>query len=81
MTVDQRLHAIHLGQQRFSQHLSRGAAGHHAAVVEHIQAVAEGSCQVEVVEAGQGRQAEGLDQPQQLQLIARVEVVGRLVEN
>ena len=81
MTVDQRLHAIHLGQQCFGQHFGGGAAGHHTAVVEHIQAVAEGRRQVEVMEAGQGRQAEGFDQPQQLQLVARVEVVGRLVED
>ncbi len=81
MGIDQRLQAEHLLQQLGGQHFGRRADGHQTALVEHAEAVAEGRRQVEVVEAGQRRQAQCLDLAQQFELVARVEVVGRLVED
>ena len=65
MGIDQRLQAEHLLQQLGGQHFGRRADGHQAALIEHAEAVAEGRRQVEVMEAGQGRQAQRFDLPQQ----------------
>jgi len=81
MGIDQGLHAEHLLQQVGGEHLGRRSDRQQAPAVEHAETVAEGRRQVEVVKAGQGRQPQRLDLPQQLQLVAWVEVVGRLVEN
>ncbi len=81
MAVDQGADAEHPPQQVGVEHLGRRALGDDAAAVEHVEAVAEGRRQVEVVEARQGAQAEAAQQAQKLQLVARVEVVGRFVED
>src|SRR5690606_9339548 len=48
---------------------------------DDIQTVTEGSRQVQVMEARQGTQAEAAQVLQQLELVPRVEVVGRFVKN
>ena len=79
--VDQGRYAKDIAQQFDGQHFARGAAGDDLAVVDHVQPVAKRGGQVEVMNAGQGADLQALDQLQQLQLIARVEVIGRLVED
>lgn len=81
VAVDQGADAEHPPQQVGIEHLGRRALGDDAPAVEHVEAVAEGRRQVEVVEARQGAQAEAAQQAQKLQLVARVEVVGRFVED
>ena len=72
--VDQRFNAKHFAQQFGGQHFMGRAAGDEAAGVDHVQAITERGGQVQVVDAGQGADAQALDQPQQLKLIARIEV-------
>lgn len=81
VAVDQGADAEYPPQQVGVEHLGRRALGDDAAAVEHVEAVAEGRRQIEVMEARQGAQAEAAQQAQKLQLVARVEVVGRFVED
>lgn len=81
MSVDQCFNAEHFAQQFGGQHFVRCAAGDDAPVVDHIQPIAERRGQVQVMNAGEGADVQALDQLQQLQLVARVEVVGRFVED
>lgn len=81
MFIDQRFDAEHFTQQRGGQHLFWRAAGDDASVVDHVQPIAEGRGQVEVVDARQGADLQALDQLQQFELIAWIEVVGRFVED
>lgn len=81
MAVDQGAGAEDFGQALLGQHLGGRAAGFDAALLDDVQAVAEGRGQVQVVEAGQQAQAGAAQVLQQGQLVARVEVVGRFVEH
>ena len=81
MFIDQRFDAEHLAQQGGGQHFLWRAAGDDASVVDHVQPIAERRGQVEVVDARQGADLQALDQLQQLELIAWIEVVGRFVED
>ena len=73
-------HAVHLADQVRGEDLAGRSAGHDAAGVHHVEAVAEGGGLVEVVQHGQGGDAQLAYQVQDLQLVADVEVGGGLVQ-
>lgn len=81
MFVHQRVNAEHLTQQCAGQDVLGRAAGDDPSVFDHIQAIAERGGQVQVVNAGEGADTQAFDQLQQLQLITRVEVIGRFIKN
>src|SRR5690606_40217214 len=68
-------------QQLGGEHFNGRTAGDNGSFPDDIQTVTEGSRQVQVMEAGQGTQAEAAQVLQQLELVPRVEVVGRFVKN
>ena len=81
MFIDQRFDAEHIAQQWRGQDFFRRAAGDDATVIDYVQPIAESSREIEVVDARQGADLQAFDQLQQFELIARIEVIGRLVED
>ncbi|MNH11813.1 hypothetical protein D3C79_713370 [compost metagenome] len=81
VAVYQGAYAEHVVQQVGGEYLARCAAGDDAAVVEDVQTITERCGQVQVMDAGQGADPQTAHLLQQLQLIAGIEMVGRLVED
>ncbi len=72
---------VHVGQQAGGEDLVRRPVGDDAALAQHVQAVAVVRGEVQVVQGEQGAGAEGGHQGEDVELVADVEVVGRLVED
>ena len=70
-----------LAQHSRVQHFPGCAHRNDAPLVQHVQSIAIGGSQVEIVQDEDRRQAERAHQIQDLDLVAHVQVVGRLVQD